>query len=181
MRRILVFLALLLVITGSAQAETAAVGDKLREWRTGVWLLGDGSYAIYTDAHYFVVSVSGDSARTNLYCGASRIRFTDKGMVREQTLRVRQTPGGPLKWFKNPEEISDSGLAPLEYDPTLFKPGTCNIVGGVIYDSVTEVTDDYILLSTCNGDREKIYSDGRSAYLPAGGGEYWSVRIEVFR
>jgi hypothetical protein len=48
----------------------------------------------------------------------------------------------------------------------------------VIYDSVEEETDEYILLATCNGDKEKIFSDGRSVYMPANGGEYWAYRIE---
>ena len=55
-----------------------------------------------------------------------------------------------------------------------------HFVDGIIYDSVTEVTDEYILLATCNGDKEKIFSNGTSAYLPAGGGEFYSLRIENF-
>jgi hypothetical protein len=181
MKRTAIILILVLCTAGSVWSESPTIKDKLREWRTGVWLLADGSYAIYTNSHYFVVSVSGDSVRTNLYCGASQIQFTDKGMVRSQTLRIRKMPGGPLKWVKEPEKSPDSGLDVLEFDPSLFQPGTCNIVNGVIYDSVTEVTDDYILLSTCNGDKEKIFADGRSAYLPAGGGKYWATRIEIIK
>lgn len=181
MKRILIILILLLGAAGSVWSESTITKERLREWRTGVWLLADGSYTIYTNSHYFVVSVSGDSSRTNLYCGASKIRITDKGIARAQTLRIRQMPGGSLQWFKEPENISDIGSEFLKFDPTLFQPGTCNIVNGIIYDSVTEVTDDYILLSTCNGDKEKIFSDGRSAYLPASGGEYWATRIEIIR
>jgi hypothetical protein len=40
-------------------------GTRLAEWRKGVWLLSDGSYAIYTDTHYFVVMASGDSSSAN--------------------------------------------------------------------------------------------------------------------
>ena len=68
--------------------------------------------------------------------------------------------------------------APLEIDRSLFKPGVCNIVEGVIYDSVTEETSEYILLSSCNGDQIKLFSDGRSLYRSADGHESWSWRIE---
>ena len=44
-------------------------GEELRQWRRGVWQLTDGSYAIYTDSHYFVVSASGDSAQASLHSG----------------------------------------------------------------------------------------------------------------
>ena len=69
---------------------------------------------------------------------------------------------------------------PLEIDTTQFAPNTCNIKDGIIYDSITEETDEYILLTTCNGDKEKIFSNGTAAYLPAGGGEFYSIRIESF-
>ena len=61
-----------------------------------------------------------------------------------------------------------------------FQPGKCNIHEGIIYDSLAEETDDYILLATCNGDKEKIFSDGRSVYMPADGGEFWAHRIEAW-
>jgi hypothetical protein len=181
MKRILILIVLILCTADSVWSESMTTKDKLRGWRTGVWLLADGSYTIYTDSHYFVVSVGGDSSRTNLYCGASKIRITDKGIARAQTLRIRQTPGGSLQWFKEAENVLVAGLNVLKYDPALFQPGSCNIVSGVIYDSVTEETDNYILLSTCNGDKEKIFSDGRSVYLPASGGEHWATRIETFK
>lgn len=166
------------VLLACSQEQTT--GDRLREWRQGVWMLTDGSYAIYTENHYFVISASGDSSRANIYCGASQIRFTDKGMARKQTLRVRKFPGGDLAMSKDSPPANDQDYAPLEIDMALFQPGSCNIADGVIYDSVTEETDDFILLATCNGDEEKIFSDGRSAYLPAGGGEYWARRIEAW-
>ena len=156
-----------------------SVEDKLAEWRKGVWLLGDGSYAIYTETHYFVVMVSGDSTSPNIYCGASQVEFHDKGMARKQVIRVRQLPGGDLVTFKE-NVLGHNAEIPLEIDTTQFVPNTCNIVDGIIYDSVTEVTDEYILLATCNGDKEKIFSNGTAAYLPAGGGEFYSVRIESF-
>jgi hypothetical protein len=37
------------------------------------------------------------------------------------------------------------------------------------------------LLSTCNGDREKIFSNGISIYLPASGGEAYAYRVERFK
>jgi hypothetical protein len=153
--------------------------SKLAEWRKGVWLLGDGSYAIYTDTHYFVVMVSGDTSAPNIYCGASQVKFHRKGMARKQVIRVRQLPGGELMTFKE-NVLGQNAEIPLEIDTTLFAPNTCNIKDGIIYDSITEETDEYILLTTCNGDHEKIFSNGTAAYLPAGGGEFYSIRIETF-
>ena len=156
-----------------------SVKEKLAESRKGVWLLGDGSYAIYTDTHYFVVMVSGDSASPNIYCGASQVVYHEKGMARKQVIRVRQLPGGDLVTFKE-NVLGHNAEIPLDIDTAQFAPNACNIVDGIIYDSVTEVTDEYILLATCNGDHEKIFSNGTAAYLPAGGGEFYSVRIESF-
>lgn len=156
-----------------------SVKEKLAEWRKGVWLLGDGSYAIYTDTHYFVVMVSGDTSAPNIYCGASQVVYHEKGMARKQVIRVRQLPGGDLVTFKE-NVLGHNAEIPLEIDTSQFAPNTCNIIDGVIYDSVTEVTDEYILLATCNEDKEKIFSNGTSAYLPAGGGEFYSLRIESF-
>ncbi len=174
-------LCVLVVLTGfiNSCSTEQTTGERLRQWRRGVWLLADGSYAIYTDNHYFVVSASGDSTRSNVYCGGSQIEFTDKGLARRQTLRIRKFPGGDLTLFKESRPHSDPPLvSPMELDMDLFQPGTCKIEGGIIYDSVTEVTAGYILLDTCNGDREKIFSDGRSVYMPANGGKFWAHRIE---
>lgn len=156
--------------------------NKLKEWRTGVWLSQGGGFSIWTDTHYFLVTASGDSTAANIYCGASQVVYTEKGIARKQVLRIRQRPNRPLRTHSDFSAFSDAvdgGVveAPLEIDPELFKPGTCNVVDGIIYDSVTEETDDFILLSSCDGDRIKIFSDGRSAYLPSGGGEYWSYRL----
>lgn len=178
---ILGLLSLLVASCSSSVEEKAQRSEenKLAEWRKGVWLLGDGSYAIYTDSHYFVVMVSGDSTSRNIYCGASQVKFHRKGMARKQVIRVRQLPGGEMMTFK--ENVLDQNAEiPLQIDTTLFAPNTCNIEDGIIYDSITEETDEYILLATCNGDYEKIFSNGRAAYLPAGGGEFYSVRIETF-
>lgn len=161
-----------------ACSTTPTTEEKLRQWRRGVWLLGDGSYTVYTDTHYFVVSASGDSAHSNIYCGGSQIRITGKGIARKQTLRIRKFPGGDLQLFKELRSSADQNAVALELDMAQFQPGTCNIHDNIIYDSITDETDEYILLSTCNGDKEKIFSDGRSVYLPAGGGEYWAHRIE---
>jgi hypothetical protein len=152
---------------------------KLAEWRKGVWLAGDGSYTIYTDTHYFVVMASGDSSSANIYCGASQVRYHNKGMARKQVIRVRQFPGSTLTWFKE-NVLGHNAEIPLEIDTTQFAPNTCNIKDKIIYDSITEITKDYILLSTCNGDKEKIFSNGVSVYLPKDGGEFYSLRIERF-
>ena len=154
--------------------------NKLAEWRKGVWIAGAGTFTIYTDNHYFVVSYEGDSASSNIYCGASQLIFHNKGIARKQLIRLRQNPGGNLYSFRERTFASDRTEAPLVIDPNLFTPGTCHIKNGIIYDAVTEVADDYIFLATCNGDKEKIYSNGVSVYLPAGGGEYYSNRIEKF-
>lgn len=164
----------------SSCTRTLTTEEKIRQWRRGVWLLGDGSYAVYTDNHYFVVSASGDGAGSNIYCGGSSIRITGKGIARRQTLRIRKLPGGDLATFKEQSSASGSDEAALDLDMALFRPGSCNVQDGVIYDSVTEATDEYILLSTCNGDEEKIFSDGRSVYMPASGGEYWARRVEAW-
>ena len=178
MRKFVLLVLVVVVGLSSASTTTPTSEKKLREWRRGVWLLADGSYAVYTDNHYFVVSVSGDSARSNIYCGGSQIRFTPRGIARRQSLRIRKLPGGDLKLFKHSPVTKDHGEPDLKIDMTQFQPGTCNVADNVIYDSLTEETDAYILLSTCNGDKEKIFSDGRSVYLPAGGGEFWAYRVE---
>jgi hypothetical protein len=178
MRKTIFCITSLVIVIAASCSTGQTTGDRLREWRRGVWMLADGSYAIYTDSHYFVVSTSGDSARANVYCGASQISYTDKGMARKQNLRIRTFPGGDLNLWKHTGGSSEHKEAELDVDMALFQPGTCNIDTGVIYDSVTEATDRYILLATCNGDKEKIFSDGRSVYMPAGGGEFWAYRIE---
>ena len=68
--------------------------------------------------------------------------------------------------------------APLLIDMALFTPDECKVVDGVIYDSVAEETDEYILLSCCNGVQIKLFNNGRSRYISADGNEYWSYRIE---
>ncbi len=153
-------------------------GAKLREWRKGVWLLPDGSFTVYTDTHYFVLVAAGDSASRNIYCGASQVRYHAKGMARKQVLRVREVAGREPTFYTQNVYKPDHTEAPMEIDPTLFTPGVCNIKDGVIYDSITEVTDEYILLSTCNGDKEKVFSNGVSVYLPASGGEAYAFRVE---
>ncbi|MCK4225242.1 MAG: hypothetical protein KAX39_08670 [candidate division Zixibacteria bacterium] len=176
---ILVFLAAPCSTPQVEEVDKPTKENKLAEWRKGVWLLSDGSYAIYTDTHYFVVMVSGDTSSPNIYCGASQIQFHRKGMARKQVIRVRQLPGGELNLHKV-NVLGHNAEIPLKIDTTQFAPNTCNIKDGIIYDSITEVTDEYILLTTCNGDHEKIFSNGVCAYLPAGGGEFYSIRIESF-
>jgi hypothetical protein len=143
--------------------------------------LPDGSFTVYTDTHYFVLVAGGDSTAPNIYCGASQVRYHTKGMARKQVLRVRQLPGQAITFIKENVFRADKTEAPMNIDPSLFSPGVCNVKNGIIYDSITEATDTYILLSTCNGDREKIFSNGVSVYLPAGGGEAYAYRIEQFK
>ena len=135
--------------------------------------------------HYFVVSAAGDSTKANIYCGSSRVRFTDKGIARHQNLRLRETPNTALLIsgdYSMYREDENGGVveAPLEIDMSQFQPGTCNTVEGVIYDSVTEATEEYILLSSCFGDKIKLFGDGRSLFLSADGSETWSYRIETW-
>lgn len=165
----------------SFQPLRGSSNDSLREWRKGVWLLPDGSFTIYTDTHYFVLVAAGDSAAPNIYCGASQLRYHAKGMARKQVLRVRQSPRQPITFFRENVFRADQLEASMEIDPSLFSPGVCNVRDGIIYDSITEATDTYILLSTCNGDKEKVYSNGVSIYLPADGGEAYAYRIERFK
>jgi len=169
-----------LLLAFSCSKPPADLKTRLAEWTKGVWILQDGSYAIYTDTHYFVISASGDSSSPNIYCGASQIQYHNKGIARKQIIRVRQFPGSKLTFFQKVVIQPDTTETPLKVDSTQFAPNTCNIKDGIIYDSITEVKDDYILLTTCNGDQEKIFSNGVSVYLPAGGGAAYSFRIERF-
>jgi len=152
----------------------------LAEWRQGVWITGNGTYTIYTDKHYCVLSYEGDSTRPNLYYGASQVQFHDKGMARKQVMRLRQFPGGDPILFRETAFQPDHTEAPLDIDTTCFNGVSCTIKDGIIYDVIIESTNEYILLATCNGDKEKIFANGVSVYLPAGGGEYYSYRVEKF-
>ncbi len=174
---LLLLLSLLIVACAQPNADNL---DRLREWRKGVWVSGSGTYTVYTDEHYFVVSVEGDSAMPNLYCGASQVRFHRRGIARQQVLRLRQAPGGEMHSFNWSAIQSDHSEAPLLMDTTLFVPGSCTLAEGVIYDAVMETTDEYILLSTCNGDKQKIFANGVAVYLPADGGAFYSYRISRF-
>ena len=69
---------------------------------------------------------------------------------------------------------------PYSPDTTLFNPNACVVKEGVIYDAVVEVTDSTILIATCNGDKEMLFNNGKSVYMPADGGEFYSYRIEEF-
>ena len=176
--RIFRFVPIIALVFLSFSPGTGNVEMKLREWRKGVWLLPDGSFTVYTNSHYFVLVAGGDSATQNVYCGASQVRYHAKGMARKQVLRIRRVPGGESTFYKKNVFQSDGTEAPMDIDASLFSPGICNVKDGIIYDSITEVTDAYILLSTCNGDKEKIFSNGVSVYIPAGGGEAYAYRIE---
>ncbi len=173
------FVTLILVM--AAYCETDSTGDikaKLLEWKKGVWVSGSGTYTVWTDNHYFVISHTGDTARPNLYFGASQVEFHNKGIARQQIIRYRKPPGGDVTSFRESVVREDHTEQPMATDTSLFTPGTCNIKDGIIYDAVTEVTEDYILLATCNEDKIKLFNNGVEVYLPAGGGEFYSYRIE---
>jgi hypothetical protein len=179
-KAIFILTAICILLSLSCSSKISDNKNKLTEWRKGVWLSPDGTFTIYTDTHYFVVMASGDTSSANIYCGASQIQFHNKGMARKQVLRIRQLPGGKMFLFNGVEIQSNNIESPMKIDTTQFALNTCNIKEGIIYDSITETTKDYILLSTCNGDREKIFSNGISVYLPKDGGEFYSYRIERF-
>jgi hypothetical protein len=176
---VLIVLLTCLILNSCRDVQKKAESN-LEKWRKGVWISGNSTYTIYTDSHYFVISMEGDSSRANLYIGASQLGYFKQGMTRKQISRFRKYPGGDPVFFADKIFTENHNEQPLNADTSRFTPGTCNIVDGIIYDVIIEETDEYILLATCNGDKEKIYADGRSAYLPASGGEYFSYRIERF-
>ena len=177
---IIVIPALIAVLGFGSPPNKENVRDRLIKWRTGVWLSAGGTYTIWTPKHYFVLSMSGDSTNPNLYYGCSQVSYHEKGMTRYQVQRFRKSPGSDLTMFSENTLTDNDGETPYAPDTTLFDPKSCVIKDGVIYDAVVEATDSYILLISCNGDHEKIFSDGRSAYMPAGGGEFYSYRVEKF-
>ena len=171
---------LIVGLNSQNQDSTSDVKDNLVEWRRGVWITGAGTYTIWTDTHYFVTSYEGDSTRPNLYVGASQVKFHNKGVARQQVLRLRESPRSDRQLMRATAFQSDHKEAPMRFDSTMFRADICNVIDGVIYDAVIEATPEYILLATCNGDKEKIFSNGVSVYMPAGGGEYYSYRVEEF-
>jgi len=177
---LIVIFALIIVLGCGAPTEVESARDKLIKWRTGVWLSAGGTYTIWTPNHYFVLSISGDTSNPNLYYGCSQVSFHEKGVTRHQVQRLRKFPGGDLTMFSENTLNAENRETPYSPDTTLFDPEKCVIKDGVIYDAIIEITDTYILLATCNGDREKIFNTGTSAYLPASGGEYYSYRVEEF-
>ncbi len=175
-----VYVIALLVLLTSSFASGESQENNLAEWLKGVWISGQGTYTIYTDSHYFVVSFEGDTSASNIYCGASQLEFHNRGVARKQVIRLRQFPGREPTSFREAIFTSREKETKLEIDTTLFSPGVCNIKEGIIYDSVTEVTDEYILLATCNGDHIKVFANGVFVYLPAAGGGFYSYRVERF-
>ncbi len=181
--RITLFFPLVIICFLSCSSQKPLQRDtasKLAEWRKGVWINSQGSYTIYTDTHYFVLYLSGDSTNANIYFGASQVKYNNKGMARKQVERVRKLPDRDLELFKNSVFQKDNTEEELIIDSTQFAPGSCNFVNGILYDSITEENEEYILLSSCNGDKIKIFSNGVSVYLPKSGGESYSYRIEKF-
>jgi len=178
---ILIIIPVFIAVMGyGSPTEGESVRDKLIKWRTGVWLSAGGSYTIWTPKHYFVLSMSGDTTSPNLYYGCSRISYHEKGITRHQVQRYRKSPGGDPTMFSEITLTPENSETPYSPDTTLFDPKKCVIQDGVIYDAIIEITGTYILLATCNGDHEKIFSNGKSVYLPASGGEYYSYRVEEF-
>ena len=171
---------LIAVLGCGSPTEVESARDKLIKWRAGIWLSASGTYTIWTPKHYFVLSMTGDTSNSNLYYGCSQVSYHEKGMTRYQVKKLRKFPGGDLTMFSKNTLTTENSETPYSPDTTLFDPEKCVIQDGVIYDAIIEITDTYILLNSCNGDREKIFSNGRSAYLPASGGEYYSYRVEEF-
>lgn len=175
----LIVIPVLLAIAGTGSPnENKSVRDKLIEWRTGVWLGAGGTYTIWTPKHYFVLSTSGDTANPNLYYGCSQVSYHEKGLTRYQVQRFRKFPGGDLTMFSENTLTAEHRESPYSPDTTLFDIKTCVIKDGVIYDAITEITDTSVLLNSCYGDKERIFSDGKAVYFPAGGGQFWSYRVE---
>ena len=99
-----VLLLFLFIFTGCCPEDNKiqSTADKLKAWRTGVWISGNGTYTIYTPDHYFVLSMEGDTADANLYYGASQVSFHNDGMARYQVSRLRKFPGGEIdNWIRS--------------------------------------------------------------------------------
>ena len=97
-----------------------STASKLQEWKRGVWLSSGGGYAVWTDNHYFVVWGSGEGDKAQVYCGSSRVRYTDKGIARQQNLRIRKTPrimGDPPAMPGRHSEFDMYGIE-MGYSPT---------------------------------------------------------------
>jgi hypothetical protein len=177
---VIIIIPVLIAFLGiGSPTKDESVRDKLIKWRTGVWLTPGGTYTVWTPEHYFVLSMAGDSANPNLYYGCSRVSYHEKGMTRYQVQRFREFPGN-FTMFSEPAMAKNHEEIPYSPDTTLFDTTKCVIKDGIIYDAVIEVTDSTILLLSCNGDREKIFNNGKSVYLPATGGEAYSYRVEKF-
>ena len=131
-----------------------SIAERMKEWQKGVWTCGPGSFAVWTDRHYFVVSASPDG--DNVYCGRAEVRYTDEGIETHQTVRVRQQPGGSLQTFV---ETSETPAQPILH-------------------RVAEVGEDFVLFESCGGDRFRLRADGVEVYLPAQGGEVIWQRLE---
>jgi len=149
--------------------------QRLREWRKGVWLHDDGSYTVWTDYYYLVVMAKDD----NIYCGVSRVKYTNKGLASQQVIRVRKLPDQDL-FSLNRVSLTNPDYSDFAIDENNFKPGGCTIVKDIIYSPITEIGSNYILLSHCDGDKEKIYSDGICMYISARCGEFRARRVEKF-
>lgn len=146
-------------------------------WAKGVWLFENSSYMVVTDSHYFVITASGDTTNPLIYCAASQLAFTPKGMVHAERLFAAHRPEGEDELYRAAQL---DGELPLSVDTSLFVSGKSVGVNDVWYDAIIELTDDYVLLATNNGDKAKFYKDGRAVYMPKAGGEFVSYKVEQF-
>jgi hypothetical protein len=179
-RHFLLFALSLFPAFAIAPENPLSIRTKLMEWRTGVWI-NSGGYSIYTSTHYFIISANGNPKSPDAYCGASQLAFTDKGIAWQQNIRVRLSPISSPQIDFAPLVNKQNQELPMTIDQNQFRTKTCHSNNYILYSPVTEITENGITLQMCNGDSEKIFSDGRSVYLPAGGGEIWSYRIEKFQ
>lgn len=146
-------------------------------WAKGVWLFGNSSYMVVTDNHYFVITASGDTSNPLIYCAASQLAFTTKGIVHVERLFAAHRPEGEDELIRATELEKE---LPQSIDTNLFVDGRSVEVDGVWYDAIIEATDEYMLLATNNGDKAKFFKDGRSVYVPKEGGEFVSYKVEQF-
>ncbi|MBK7142099.1 MAG: hypothetical protein IPH75_08470 [bacterium] len=173
---------LLLVLAAVAAVSTLGLTTHQSEndpewfqWAKGVWLFENSSYMVITDSHYFVITASGDTSNPLIYCAASQLAFTPKGLVHTERLFAAHRPEGENELFRATQ--TDREL-PLSVDTAKFVAEKSEVVNDVWYDAIIELTDDYVLLSTNNGDKAKFFKDGRAVYMPKAGGEFISRKVE---
>lgn len=153
---------------------------KLKEWRKGVWIKADGSYAIYTNSHLFLLSARESMNSPQFLFSASQIKFHEKGLATKEVFNFRHIPDGKYHYFQEAVLQPDYTEVPFDIDSSCFKPGVGKEKDGITYASITEDAEEHILLSLSNGDKEKIFSNGTSIYFFNEGRTAYSYRIERF-